>query len=300
MPLFVTLSGALFDRSKNQNSFSDYFWKKTKRLLIPYYSVLIGIYIPVRLLIGYYDGINLSNIIFQDILLGSDVNYLWYLVMLMEVSLIFWILRNKFRFIYENKKIELIIVFLILNILGMHCGNLPFQVHRTLEFLLWFEIGIIINKNLNRFCKANGFQIGIVLSVFVIAAFFTYILKNTSVLYLNSFFYYFTKLLLEMNRIVLAMSGVCVSWMVLAKSRTKLCQYLGALEEYSFDIYLYHVPVITLYSWFVQNKLFYLIYDSLSYLLFVILKFVVSIFGSILLILIINTVKRKVESYGES
>ncbi len=89
MPLFFSVSGfcLVFTlNSKHGLSVID----KSKRLLIPFFTVGLLWMLPIRLLVRYqgYVGKSLWHIILIDIIMGKDNGHLWFLPTLMIIFLI--------------------------------------------------------------------------------------------------------------------------------------------------------------------------------------------------------------------
>ena len=106
--------------------------------------------IPQRYLTEYYQNQPIRVAILQDVLLAYDVNYLWYLLMLFEVSVIFFFVTR----IISNatRSINFVFcVFFLVSFISFSLPSLPFQINKVLEFSFWFLVGIIIEKKRNEF-----------------------------------------------------------------------------------------------------------------------------------------------------
>lgn len=297
MPLFVTLSGALFEQNKTEDNFQ-LFLKKGKKIISSIYNNCNFFFIPIRFLIDYYNHFDITKVIVYDLILGRDINYLWFLVMLMEISVIFWFFRKKIhQTINKYMTYSFVFILLLLNIISFHCGKLPFQLHRTCEFLLWFYFGIIVNKKIKNKKNNHPLKITILICLQMILFFFNYYMVNSYYLEVNNFLYYGLKIIEEINRIILSFLGIVICWSLLLKLKVKHNYIFMLIESNSFYIYLIHVPLITLFSWFVQVKLVHIIDSSGIYVLFVILKLIVGMVGSIIIINIIKVIEREIKKY---
>lgn len=288
IPLFVTLSGALFDRESNDGHFMNFVKKKVRRLLVPYFLTATILYIPTRYFIGYYAKGELTKAFVSDLILGQDINYLWYLIMLMEVNIVFYFIRKYAKQFYENRNLCMIIGLAVLNIAGLHLDGLPFQIHRTLECMLWFYFGTILRKEVSRFktIATHKIYMMLVLQLFV---FFIYSYLSHYALHVGYGVAFFSvKLLLELIRLLLAFFGVLFFWMFCLKIDRELTSVEKEIEAHSFKIYLLHVPIITMYSWAVQTQLQSYIINDIQYVFFVLLKLVTGLLGSELVIRILT------------
>ena len=74
-------------------------WKKTKRLVVPFYTTRFFFILPLKLLLGIYTLSNLPRLIKRLILLG-DLDHLWFLVILFYIFIIAFFLR---KFLFKFK-----------------------------------------------------------------------------------------------------------------------------------------------------------------------------------------------------
>ena len=87
---FALISGYIFyylkiERGKYQN-YLQFVWLKIKRLIIPFWFVMLCWVLPINQIFFKY---NKSNIIFK-FFLGTSPSQLWFLLMLFWVFVIFW------------------------------------------------------------------------------------------------------------------------------------------------------------------------------------------------------------------
>lgn len=80
MPLFLSVSGFLFQASYKKHNIYTLLKQKSLRLLIPYIFFYFVWLLPIRsfLNFGQYDKLSLK-LIFSGFLLGKDNGHLWYL-----------------------------------------------------------------------------------------------------------------------------------------------------------------------------------------------------------------------------
>lgn len=139
MPLFMAISGYCFSLSRKR-PFVELVKQKFWRLVVPFFVVSIFYSIPIRYIIGYWDG---SSDIFHDIFLGQFLlmgnTHLWFVMSL------FWIfIICHFINMAETKIFQWIIVFILhfIGVIYLNCnGTNIFGIPMGLKFLLYFYLG---------------------------------------------------------------------------------------------------------------------------------------------------------------
>lgn len=131
MPLFVFLSGYLCERTLSKNSsIKKFIIKRFKRLFIPYWVWGLLYSVPIWIYLKFPD----AN--YKTFAIGKVMGHLWFLPLLLEVTLIYLILRllsRKFNFIILIGLISL----QFLNFERYDC----FAIFRIPEFLTYYFIG---------------------------------------------------------------------------------------------------------------------------------------------------------------
>lgn len=137
MPAFFIISGFLY--KKNRNSYM-FIKKKIVRLLVPYLSYSL-LFFLIWFVIKY--PFNLSEY-FINVFLGRN-ELLWFLICLFLVFMIYYCID---RFIVKdvNKVIVVVFCFLVGDFLSISGYNLPFYFSSSLCALLFFYVGIVLNK----------------------------------------------------------------------------------------------------------------------------------------------------------
>lgn len=251
MPLFVVLSGAVFMLTFHQKKTGEWLIGRAKRLLIPYIGCAAFLLFPVRVLTGYYSlGYDRTKVLLHDYLLGYDVNFLWYILMLMEVTILMTFLE---RWIFSKKRgvqfacfFGLLFASIAQFLLG---GALPLQIDRTIRFAFWFYVGILVERNRSLFesnCSTRaitgasilwltGYGIHVWLEQLIAGGMY-----SGGTLWLIKGF----KMLV---RYFMMEGGGCLFVLLLAfrikRIGCRAAQYVG---RRSFQIYLYHCPCIYL------------------------------------------------------
>lgn len=301
MPLFVALSGSVFFLSFKNTNKKKWIIKRAKRLLIPYFVVAVLLLIPVRLLTGYYEKqYNIFEIILSDVIISWDINYLWYLYMLFQVSLIFVLFYDCFVTGSTKRKLFLFTILLIVSNVQYAIGVLPFQIHRAMEFLVWFYFGILFEQrrsDILLFLK-KPLITTLLLSLYIIAFLLSTQLSVFQELYgVNSVVIKALKMLL---RNVMSFSGVIFVISICFNIHKIDSKFLEWVSKRSMQIYLYHVPCIFLYSWVISCCISYDIINNLLYVFLIVFKIFVAFAASYIIdktVIIIKKLLRKEGSY---
>lgn len=280
MPLFVTLSGAVFFYAYNENlTLKTFIKKKIYRLLVPFFGTAFFVLIPQRYLTEYYQNRPIRVAILQDVLLAYDVNYLWYLLMLFEVSVIFFFVTRIILNAPQSIRYIFFGLFLV-SFISFSLPLLPFQINKVLEFSFWFLVGIIIEKKRNEFERINHKDryAFFFLLIWGITFFLFYYLN--SMLAISTQHYLLPIKVAKMSvRYVMEGAAVLFVCFLLAKHPMKKSQSYKIIEKYSMQIYLFHCPVIHIYKYVVA---FLIASDNMSNVLY----FSLLLIGNFLAILV--------------
>lgn len=297
MPLFVALSGALFalTAGKAVNKVS-WVGKRARRLLLPYLMTAVLFFIPVRFIVGYYCADeNILGVLLNDVFLGADINYLWYVIMLFEINVIMILLIQLQWFQTKAGKISLFAVFAMLSILRHAVGDLPIQLHRTMEFLLWFYMGMQIESIRKRIKKESLKKAIPCIFAFFIVSFAVYQCCNVWLAKPNVN----AVLLILLRGIRLGSTYLtaglgCVFFFSAAflskKSKLKIS---ALIDQHSFGIYLYHVPCMYLYTYVIQRLCPAASMTNLLYYVLVIGKMMIGLAAALAIDLCIKWLAKK-------
>lgn len=280
MPLFVSLSGAVFyltfDDSK---SFSSLVCKKAKKLLVPFYVVGLTILIPVRYFIGYYQNTDVLNTIGRDILMAYDVNYLWYLMMLFQVSVLFYLIQKMRRF--RHSAVVIGAVLFAVSVSSYALPTMLFQVNRVLEFSFWFFAGMLIEekrKQLNG-KKADLLCMFLIMMWLIAFMIFGYLDEMPG----GKKFRFEVKIFKMCVRYIMEMAAVICVYVFFAKHPMRNTRISELIENYSMDIYLLHVPVIYIYKKVLALCTSKIVIPNFLYTFFLILGISIAIVASLFL-----------------
>ena len=227
MPMFVFVSGCVYafqcEILKRKYAFGLLVKKKSVRLLVPY--AFFGL-----LLVAFMVGLGLRDstfdYLYQGILLSKDSRHLWYVLMLFEVFLLFWVIAygvEKLRFPQWSL---LIIAFLFY----LFASKVPYvlQLGTSFQYLFWFSLGyvfILYKDVVDKFLSA--YLVGLVMLIL-------------GVLYSHQHYFH-----IPFISAILAITGILFIYHLSCDfksiSRYRLYQLIS---ENSFGIYLYHVFVV--------------------------------------------------------
>jgi fucose 4-O-acetylase-like acetyltransferase len=140
---FTLVSGYIYYylryEQKRYNTFNKFTRNKIKRLIVPYFFVLIVWIIPIEAYINQYS----FKTVIVNYILGSSPNQLWFLLMLFDVFIIYWFIGGFCKdHIFLGSL--LIIVFQILS--NSHVIPNVFQLSRALGYILFFWLGCVIRQ----------------------------------------------------------------------------------------------------------------------------------------------------------
>lgn len=141
---FVLVSGYIFYALKvEQNKYKKYISfikKKTMRLIVPYIFVTLVWAVPVYIIFWGYDIKRIINNFF----LGVSPNQLWFLLMLFWVFVIFWGISN----VTDRHPIIGIGLALTLYFVGIITTNIPnyYNIRTGLQYVIFFCTGFLLRK----------------------------------------------------------------------------------------------------------------------------------------------------------
>ena len=254
MPLFVMLSGAVFALTYRNRPPVVWLKKRFAKLLIPYLFTALLLMVPTRLLIDYYaDSANVLESIFYDIFLGYDPDYLWYVLMLAEVSVVAILLK---RWILSDKlKTTLILTgaLLVLSAGSLPIGTLPLQLDRAGRFLFWFYMGVLLERDRERFVMLSTWKHLIWLCLMWICAFSLHSYFEVIIMrgVLSGLPLAALKCVKMGVRYIMEGGGALMCFMLANLSLHNMGKAFKWIGKHSFQVYLFHSPFIWLYRYIV-------------------------------------------------
>lgn len=144
MPLFIALSGAIYQLGRNNNKYTQFFpflKNKLRRILLPFLIVSIMFLTPSLVMLGMCDSI--TGCILNILTGGNCIKHLWFLPALLWIFLIVWIL--------DYFKINTYLGFTGAIILAILCSTSSFDLHYfcislAIQNLPYFILGMLLYK----------------------------------------------------------------------------------------------------------------------------------------------------------
>lgn len=274
MPLFVSLSGAVFSITiYEQKGLNSFIIKKLKRLFIPFLTVGLFILLPVRFITGYYSEGFSFKIIIHDYFLAYDVNYLWYLIMLFEVEIIFYLIY-KCKKSYSLNEFWILILLFIVSISAFILPTFPLQINKVLEFGFWFYVGCLINDNKRSLPNDKLRLFG--LALIWIIAFVLYTWLEGIIMSCNKAVI-FLKLVKMIIRYIMEGSAIILIYSIFLKFPLKKNAIYRIIVYNSMAIYLLHCPIIYIYKFILSKVANITNISSLMYVFLLLLGIILSI-----------------------
>lgn len=234
MPLFVFVSGCVYayqcERLGKQMSFDDLISKKFKRLLIPY--LVFGIFL-VALMVGCGFREDILDYAYNGVLLSKDSRHLWFVLMLFEVFIVFWIMSK----CVEKTRLPKWNILLISFVIYLLANKLPYilQINNAARYLFWFTLGyeFLTYKSVIHNIIVNYI---VMIVILLVCAFYR---SSVSVPFMHT---------------IAAMAGIMLFYHISCdfKGITKW-KFYHIVSKNSFGIYLYHVFFIYLMFYYLAN-----------------------------------------------
>ena len=258
IPLFVFVSGAVYSYQYEilgkRYGLERIFSIKTKRLLIPYLFFGFVVMLPIMVGCGFRE--SFVDYAYNGIFLSKDSRHLWFVLMLFEVFVVFWVMRKMVEIIKLPKWTLLVLSFVLM----LLSSKIPyiFQLNMTAKYLFWFAIGYDFMMHKDNY---KMFVLGVLFPGMILML---YLIENQ---HLN--------VRVPLFATVTALAGIMLIYTISSKMRGGNSA-IGLVVKNSFGIYLIHVPIIYL--------MFYGFHGfSISPYLFSLIVFLLSIGISIVL-----------------
>lgn len=259
MPLFVFVSGSVYAYQYEILNTRYSFWslvkKKSIRLIIPYtfFGILLAFF-----MVGLEFRDDFSEYLYNGILLSKDSRHLWYVLMLFEVFIFFWLMNSIVEMFRLSKWWLLAIAFI--SYLFANLIPYVFQLSTALRYLFWFTLGYLFVLYKEVICKVvNNYLLG---GVILVTGLFSSHDLSFRVPFIST---------------IVAIAGILLFYHISCDfKRISNYKLFQLISSNSYGIYLYHVIII--YFWFFLFK------DCcIPSLLMVVLSFISSLVLSILL-----------------
>ena len=240
MPLFMSISGAVFELGWNKGKYRDsaiFVKKKIRRLLVPFFGVTLFYAVPLKYLSGYWHE---SSDVLRDIFIGQFLvqgnTHLWFLLTLFFEFLIFYlflrqgILEKRYQYI----------LFVILLLTCFVAKKVPIKlISYVLEFGIYFYVGILFE----RYRKVINAHVALRWVITLLLLWFILFVAHYGLAHPSSFV---LKGIKRLDEILMAFIGMMTFYagMVLALRKQMLTgKWVSLLSRDSMGIYLYSDPL---------------------------------------------------------
>lgn len=291
VPMLVFVSGSIYYYCRiNKDKYSSLkslIINKLKRLIVPFLFIGILYSISIKYIIGMIKGNIINNI--KSFILGLNTGHLWYLLMLFDIFIIFYLYE---KFIL-NKKYSIILNLILFSILYISSGFFTniFQINRAIQYSIFFYLGYEFFRSKDKLIlkleKLKRKSILIMTPVLIAISLVLILVSKMklSSIMLSKFF--------SLINVVIAMICITICYLIvyLINNRMKniiikerIDKLFKVIGKYSFNIYLLHEPIIFIILYFIASK-----YINPTILVIICLS--ISIFGSVLISIIYNKIK---------
>ena len=220
VPLFICISGYLYQKTKKEftwSSYKNFVCKKVINLMVPYFVFYI-IFISLKLLFSKY--VNTEMGISEIInILNRPISPFWFLYALMSLFIITPILEK----LLKNKKYIIMMVFISLKLISLFVKTNLFFLDSIMNYGIYFYLGKFINDNVD----INKNKNIIASIIFFITAMFYYNIIE-----------FVPDHLKYIISIILAIGGIYIAINIFKD--VKKCNILDTFKDYTFQIYLMH------------------------------------------------------------
>lgn len=257
MPLFMTLSGALFSRSigrKKYNSIQQLAEDKGKRLIIPFFAAGICYSFPLKYISGYYSN---SDNVLKDFFVGQlclqGNNHLWYCAVLFTIFILTYILEKRLKGKATVKILVMVVASMLSSIYEIKLALLSY----IFQYMVWFYFGLCfesIRERVNKKIECKWFIVETAIATVLLLT--VYLVVNN---YENLIWKATTSILKIVFTAALCLDVYNAAYMF-AKTRARSIGLFKTLKNNSFGIYLYSDPLnyvfLSVATIAFQNKLF--------------------------------------------
>lgn len=238
MPLFVFISGSVYAYKTEvlgkRDNFLSLLKKKTKRLLIPY--IVFSVFLVI-LMCGLGFRRDYTDYIFNGILLSKDSSHLWFILMLFDLFVIFFIMKKCMQLLSLPHWTVLILSF----VFYLLSGYFPYilQISNAFRYLFWFTLGYVF------ILYKDEVQRIVLYSVCMVLCLIHLVIEHNVNLNIPFF-----STITACAGIYFIYSFSCDFKLI---SRTSI---FSIVSRNSFGIYLFHVFIIYLMFYFLKDIIF--------------------------------------------
>ena len=246
--MLVFISGSIYYYCRvKRGKYTSLIINKFKRLIIPFLFIGILYSIPIKYIIGMADGNIASNI--KSFMLGLNTGHLWYLLMLFNTLILFYLYE---KFVLNKKYLIILnlIIFVILYISSGFFINI-FQINRVIRYSIFFYLGYEFFRSKDKLIlKLEKLKTKYILITIPILVVISLALILVSKMKLSSII---LSKLFSLIDIVIAIVCITICYLIvyLINNRIKntvikdnIDKLINIIGKYSFNIYLLHEPII--------------------------------------------------------
>jgi hypothetical protein len=224
MPLFTFIAGFVFAYLYGKgkyNDFKEFFQKKQKRLLFPYF--ILGTIVTLTSVRADF-----ASIGFEYMSYGR-ANHLWYCLMLFGVFMIAW--NIEYYKLYKFNILLTLCSIISPYILG-HWGidRLPWGIDRVMIYYCYFSIAIYTYK-FTQNTNIDSKKVTAILLVLFVSITLLYIAYPENII---------VRLLFVMQHAIFVLAIFYISQYLMEIGVLRSNEYVTKLSKYSFGIYVYH------------------------------------------------------------
>ncbi len=267
---FVTISGFIYEyiieTRGGYNSIKVLAYKKARRLLCPYIFTSLLWTIPLT---SFFVDIDLSNLV-HKFLLGKSPAQLWFLLMLFNVFILFYPIRE-----LVNSSFLFYALVPILYIIGYMFENSSFnffQIFTGMKFLFFFTLGHFLYKYRTVFFNDKRISLSNLKFLIFLLALNLY----AYFLYLSDVLGFKTLLLLFLN--IEGSIAVMSILMLLGNRVDPYNKIYKTIKDNNFAIYLLHQQIIYFSLYFFNGYIFPYAHAILNFVISSFLSLLISIY----------------------
>ena len=272
VPMLVFVSGAVYyycrKNKEKYKSLGGLAVNKFKRLIIPFLAIGLFYSIPIKYLIGNIEKGTLINSI-KNFLLGLSTGHLWYLLMLFDIFILFYLYE---KFII-NKKYSVSLNIIIFTLLYIFSGIFTglFLINRAIQYSIFFYLGYEFFRSKDKvYSKIGSIKTSVIIMLIsLILILVSKIQINNAIL--NRVF--------SLINVVIAVIGITETFLFVylinnkmkkEKLKDSIDKFINYFSKYSFNIYLLHEPLIFIVLSYIAAK-------NINSTILVLLCFIISI-----------------------
>jgi len=266
---FALVSGYIFFHIKEEKngytSFKKFVVNKAKRLMVPYFFVAVVWAIPFQAFFFKYDLLTLI----KNFIYPMNSNQLWFLWMLFDVFLLFWVLSRYFR----NHTIISSFIVLLLYLIGVLMPSRIFGlflIRTALCYVIFFWIGFKIRQYGFSIIKKVPISVWLVIDILLFVL--VQCLREADGFLFKLMFYGFELLL----HVVGSLMAFVVLQFVASKIEWKNSNFFMFLSKRTMTIYLFHQQIIWIMICFLNGHIHPFLNGIINFVISIVVSILIS------------------------